>query len=223
MHLGESREAFERHVAEHGWPDFVVRANLEALVAAAGLTAATVTSSVTPVTRRGGHVVRRASGRPSRRAPCSASSTPPRSRPRRARASPSRWPAASTPRAEVDTNEWVVLGEPELRLRNDAVPTRFITCTSMVNRIPDVIAAPPGLVTLDRLPRPRYRHGAAHDRDLNGPVRPAPHAVRDQQAVRMSRAVVTIVRLRLRAIRDVVARDTAATGLVGHDWRSPAT
>ena len=61
---------------------------------------------------------------------------------------------------EVDTNEWVVLGEPELRLFNDAVPTRFITCTSMVNRIPDVIAAPPGLVTLDRLPRPRYRHGA---------------------------------------------------------------
>ena len=61
---------------------------------------------------------------------------------------------------EVDTNEWVVHGEPELRLFNDAVPTRLITCTSMVNRIPDVIAAPPGLVTLDRLPRPSYRHGA---------------------------------------------------------------
>ena len=60
---------------------------------------------------------------------------------------------------EVDTNEWVVLGDPTLRLFNDAVPTRLITCTSTVNRIPDVIAAEPGLVTLDRLPRPRYRHG----------------------------------------------------------------
>jgi hypothetical protein len=30
----------------------------------------------------------------------------------------------------------------------------------VVNRIPDVIAAEPGLVTLDRLPRPSYRHGA---------------------------------------------------------------
>ncbi len=60
---------------------------------------------------------------------------------------------------ETDTNEWLVRGEPDLHLRNDDVPTRLITCTSVVNRIPDVINAPPGLVTLDRLGKPRYKHG----------------------------------------------------------------
>ena len=31
------------------------------------------------------------------------------------------------------------------------------TVTQLVNRIPDVINAPPGLVTIEKLPRPRYR------------------------------------------------------------------
>jgi 4-hydroxy-tetrahydrodipicolinate reductase len=61
---------------------------------------------------------------------------------------------------ETDSNEWFVHGEPELHLRNDRVPTRLITCTSVVNRVPDVINAEPGLVTLDRLGKPRYKHGA---------------------------------------------------------------
>ena len=159
VHLGESREMFERHVAEHGWPDFVVRANLEALVAAAGLTAATVTSSVTPVSAEAATW----SASLGATVPAGAvlgvvdaATIETEEGPRFSFEMAGRVYAE----AEVDTNEWVVLGEPELRLRNDAVPTRFITCTSMVNRIPDVIAAPPGLVTLDRLPRPRYRHGA---------------------------------------------------------------
>ena len=60
---------------------------------------------------------------------------------------------------EADMNEWVVRGDPEeLHLRNDRVPTRLITCTTLVNRIPDVINAEPGLVTLDRLGKPRYKH-----------------------------------------------------------------
>ena len=31
------------------------------------------------------------------------------------------------------------------------------TCTQLVNRIPDVINAPPGFITIEKLPRPRYR------------------------------------------------------------------
>lgn len=61
---------------------------------------------------------------------------------------------------EADINEWHVRGEPELHLRNDRVPYRFITCSSVVNRIPDVIQAEPGLITLDRLGKPSYKHGA---------------------------------------------------------------
>ena len=162
VHLGESREAFDRHLAEHGWPDFVVRSNLEALVAAAGLTGATVDAppSLRPWPRptRG----RRASARPCRRAPSSASSMRSTIETREGPAFSFEMAGRVYAEGEVDTNEWVVHGEPELRLFNDAVPTRLITCTSMVNRIPDVIAAPPGLVTLDRSHGRSYRHGGAH-------------------------------------------------------------
>ena len=58
---------------------------------------------------------------------------------------------------EADVNEWTVTGEPELHLSNPAVPTGTTTVTQLVNRIPDVINAPPGFVTIEKLPRPRYR------------------------------------------------------------------
>ena len=58
---------------------------------------------------------------------------------------------------EADVNDWTITGEPELRLSNPAVPTGMTTCTQLVNRIPDVINAPPGFVTVEKLPRPRYR------------------------------------------------------------------
>jgi 2,4-diaminopentanoate dehydrogenase len=58
---------------------------------------------------------------------------------------------------EADINDWTVTGEPELRLLNPAVPTGVTTCTQLVNRIPDVINAPPGFITIEKLPRLRYR------------------------------------------------------------------
>jgi 2,4-diaminopentanoate dehydrogenase len=59
---------------------------------------------------------------------------------------------------EADYNEWVIKGEPaELQLSNDRVATPFTTCAQVVNRIPDVINAEPGFVTVDRLPQLRYR------------------------------------------------------------------
>jgi 2,4-diaminopentanoate dehydrogenase len=58
---------------------------------------------------------------------------------------------------EADVNDWTVTGEPELHLSNPAVPTGVTTVTQLVNRIPDVINAPPGFVTIEKLPRPRYR------------------------------------------------------------------
>jgi 2,4-diaminopentanoate dehydrogenase len=58
---------------------------------------------------------------------------------------------------EADINDWTITGEPELHLSNPAVPTGMTTCTQLVNRIPDVINAPPGFVTIEKLPRPRYR------------------------------------------------------------------
>lgn len=58
---------------------------------------------------------------------------------------------------ETDVNEWNIEGEPAIHLRNDDVNTQFMTCTQAVNRIPDVINAPPGYVTVEKLPALRYR------------------------------------------------------------------
>jgi hypothetical protein len=58
---------------------------------------------------------------------------------------------------EHDLNEWAIGGEPELRLSNGVVPTQMTTSAQLVNRIPDVINARPGFVTVDELPRLKYR------------------------------------------------------------------
>ena len=158
VHVGDPPEQFAAHLAQHGWPEFVARANLEALVADARLTVANVKSTVEPVLA-------------TRATPSTSIGTVPAGRLLGVVESTTvkavEGPAfnfAMTGRVyepgESDTNEWVIRGEPDLHLRNDRVPTRIITCTSVVNRIPDVIAAPPGLVTLDQLPQPRYRHYA---------------------------------------------------------------
>jgi hypothetical protein len=58
---------------------------------------------------------------------------------------------------ESDRNEWTVSGEPDLHLSNGVVPTQMTTAASLVNRIPDVINGPAGFITVDKLPRLRYR------------------------------------------------------------------
>jgi 4-hydroxy-tetrahydrodipicolinate reductase len=58
---------------------------------------------------------------------------------------------------EADINDWTLTGEPNLRLTNPEVPTQITTCAQYVNRIPDVINAPAGFVTVERLPKLRYR------------------------------------------------------------------
>lgn len=63
---------------------------------------------------------------------------------------------------EADINEWTIEGEPELHLTNPRVPTGITTCTQLVNRIPDVINARPGFVTIEKLPKLRYRSFPLH-------------------------------------------------------------
>ena len=58
---------------------------------------------------------------------------------------------------EADHNTWTITGEPTLTLVNDTLPTHLTTCSTLVNRIPDVIAAPPGYCTPDQLPMLRHR------------------------------------------------------------------
>jgi 4-hydroxy-tetrahydrodipicolinate reductase len=158
VHAGSTLEGFEAHVASEGWPSFVVRNTLDALLADAGLTAAEVETSVRPVlapadtsSRSLGRVI--AAGH---LLGVTDSATI------RSSEGPSftfEQTGCVYGPGESDVNEWVVRGEPaELRLRNDDVPTRLATCTQVINRIPDVINAPPGFATVADLPRLRYRH-----------------------------------------------------------------
>jgi hypothetical protein len=73
---------------------------------------------------------------------------------------------------EADVNDWTVTGEPSLRLVNPAVPTMMSTVCQLVNRIPDVINAPPGFITIEKLPSLKYRThplGAYVGRGRRGP------------------------------------------------------
>ena len=63
---------------------------------------------------------------------------------------------------EEDINEWHIKGFPELYLKNDKVPTRTASGTQIVNRIPDIINAEPGYITLEKLPKLKYRAYPLH-------------------------------------------------------------
>ena len=142
-------EAFTQHVADHGWPEFVARQNLEAMVAELGFTVAEISTTVSPVL----------ADQPTF---CVSLSRPIEVGQLLGTVDTTVVETTEGPRfkfamegrvyneGEADINEWRVRGEPELHLRNDSVPYRFITCSSVVNRIPDVIKAEPGLITLDQ-------------------------------------------------------------------------
>jgi hypothetical protein len=74
---------------------------------------------------------------------------------------------------DTETNLWVIKGVPELHLENRNMPGQLATCTIMVNRIPDVIACQPGFVTVERLPRPKYRPLASlfHERTIGSEIK----------------------------------------------------
>ncbi len=60
---------------------------------------------------------------------------------------------------ETDLNRWVIHGTPDAVLENPRPATDVLTCATVVNRIPDVLGAPSGYVTVDRLPPLRFRRG----------------------------------------------------------------
>ena len=58
---------------------------------------------------------------------------------------------------DVDTNEWTVYGEPDTTLKITMPATVELTCATVVNRIPDVINAPAGYVTTEKMGDLEYR------------------------------------------------------------------
>ena len=58
---------------------------------------------------------------------------------------------------EFDMNEWTVYGEPNTTVIVNRPPTVELTCATIVNRLPDVVAAPAGYYTTEKMERAHYR------------------------------------------------------------------
>ena len=58
---------------------------------------------------------------------------------------------------DFDKNEWTVYGEPDTTITVARPRTVELTCATIVNRIPDVINAPSGFVTTDKMGEPTYK------------------------------------------------------------------
>jgi len=58
---------------------------------------------------------------------------------------------------EFDKNEWTVIGEPDTTITVNRPATVELTCASVVNRIPDLIAAPAGYVPTCRMGALTYK------------------------------------------------------------------
>jgi 2,4-diaminopentanoate dehydrogenase len=58
---------------------------------------------------------------------------------------------------EFDQLVWTINGEPDTEVIVNRPATVELTCATIVNRIPDLIAAPPGFVTSETMPMNRFR------------------------------------------------------------------
>ena len=59
---------------------------------------------------------------------------------------------------EFDQNEWTIEGEPTTTVTVSRPATVEMTCASIVNRLPDLVKAPAGYVTTDKMPDINYKH-----------------------------------------------------------------
>lgn len=64
---------------------------------------------------------------------------------------------------ECDKNDWTIIGEPETQIVITCPSTVELTCATIVNRLPDVINAPTGYTTTEKMPRPEYRAKALNE------------------------------------------------------------
>ncbi|OSQ52427.1 NAD(P)H-dependent amine dehydrogenase family protein [Marivita geojedonensis] len=153
----QPKAAFEKVITSDGWPEFVARQTLEALVARLGLTVSAISSDVTAVTLDEPiHSTSMSTDIP----PGGMIGTVDRTR-----ITTNEGPVFSFAMegrvyrpGETDTNAWKIDGEPDLELNCNNANYRFTTCSSLINRIPDIIAAAPGVCSLNMLGPPTYRH-----------------------------------------------------------------
>ena len=60
-------------------------------------------------------------------------------------------------KTEFDCNDWTIEGEPSTRVVIEKPNTVELTCATIVNRIPDVISAPAGYYTTEKMIKNEFR------------------------------------------------------------------
>ncbi len=60
-------------------------------------------------------------------------------------------------KTEFDCNDWTIEGEPNTRVVIERPSTVELTCATVVNRIPDVLAAPAGYYTTEKMQKNVFR------------------------------------------------------------------
>jgi len=155
--VGQPKAAFDELVVSSGWPEFVARQTLEALVSRLGLTVSAISSDVTAVTSEDPVYSKSLNAEIPPGAMVGTLD--------RTHISTEEGPEFSFAMegrvyrdGETDTNSWQIKGEPDLALTCDKANYRFTTCSTLINRIPDIIAAAPGLCSLDSLGPAIYQH-----------------------------------------------------------------
>ncbi len=63
---------------------------------------------------------------------------------------------------EYDQNAWTIHGEPDTEVIINRPATVELTCATVVNRIPDLIAAEPGFTTTEKMPTNHFRVRPLH-------------------------------------------------------------
>jgi len=58
---------------------------------------------------------------------------------------------------EFDSNEWTIIGEPTTTVVVNKPNTVELTCATIVNRLPEVISAPAGYYTTEKMPMNNYK------------------------------------------------------------------
>ena len=60
---------------------------------------------------------------------------------------------------DTDVNKWEIKGKPSINVITDRMQGEITTGSNMINRIPDVINAPAGVISAGEMVPPSFKHG----------------------------------------------------------------
>jgi len=161
FHIGEPKEEFYRKTQEEKLEESFIGTSLKALIADLGLTITRKRQSVAPVLAAE-DVQSQALGRVIKKGEVVGAAQIDEFDTEQGIKFRAEFIMKIYRKGEEDTNRWVIKGYPDLYLENEKLPGKIATCTMTVNRIPDIINSEPGFVTIEKLPKLKFRAFPLH-------------------------------------------------------------